>query len=155
MAKKKLRKKIVYCDMDGVLANFRKGVGRDDYGFNPPEMFVKGFFRNLEPMPGAKEAMAALLKMDHIKVYILSKPTTKNLHCASEKYEWINEHFPQLLKRMFLACDKSHLNGDYLIDDDASRWGKTFRGKFLHFDEHHPEECWEAVVDLFEGVKNG
>jgi 5'(3')-deoxyribonucleotidase len=153
MAKKKPRKLIVYSDMDGVLANFRKGVGRDDYDFDPPEMFVKGFFRNLEPMAGAKEAIDELLKMDHIKLYILSKPTTKNLHCATEKYEWINEHFPKLLKRMFLACEKGHLNGDFLIDDDANRWRKVFRGHFIHFDEFNSAQEWVKVVEFFKNLR--
>lgn len=157
MAKKKPRKKIVYIDMDGVLADFRKGVGRKDYDFDPPEMFELGFFRKLEPMPGAKEAVAKLLAMDHIRLYILSKPTTKALNCASEKFEWINEHFPELLKRVFLACDKSHLIGDFLIDDDADRWRKTFRGQFLHFNEHASEASWETIVNFFDdkGRENG
>jgi 5'(3')-deoxyribonucleotidase len=138
--------KIVYLDMDGVLANFWLGVGRPDAEWNPPEMYVKGFFRNLPLMPGAKRAVAELLANPNIDLYIASKPDSINMDSATEKYQWINEHFPELIKKIFLTCDKGHLNGDYLIDDDLERWGPKFKGKFLHFNEKSPLESWERIL---------
>jgi len=139
-------KKIVYLDMDGVLANFWLGVGRPDAEWNPPEMYVKGFFRNLPVMPGAKEAVAELLANPDLDVYIASKPDSTNMDSATEKYQWINEHFPELIKKIFLTCDKGHLNGHYLVDDDYDRWAHKFPGTFLHFDEHNPLGSWIRIL---------
>lgn len=138
--------KILYLDMDGVLADFRAGVGRPNAEWNPPEMYVKGFFRDLPLMAGAKDAVAELLKHNYLDVYIASKPTHDNLWCATEKYQWLEEHFPMLLKKTFLACDKGHLNGDYLIDDDLKQWGPKFKGTLLHFDEYKPVESWNRIL---------
>jgi 5'(3')-deoxyribonucleotidase len=130
-------------DMDGVLADFdsaiKSGVKKD-----PPEMFRKGFFRKLKPIPGAKVAINQLIKLPHLKLYIASKPSTKNLWSTIEKYQWIEEHFPRLLNRIFLACDKHFLRMDYLIDDDLKRWGK-FPGTFLHFDRKQPILSWIKI----------
>lgn len=141
-----MKKKILYLDMDGVLADFDKGVGRHNFKKDPPEMFVKGFFRKLELMPGAKNAVNTLLKYKKLDIYILTKPTTKNLNCATEKFQWIEEHFPQLLKKIFIACDKGHFRGNFLIDDDAEAWEDKFKGTFLHFDKYNSEECWAKML---------
>jgi 5'-nucleotidase len=140
-------RKILYLDLDGVLANFTKGVGRDFTGRNPPEMFEKGFFRNLELMPFAKEAVAELLTFKGLDVYIATKPTTRNLSSATEKYEWVAENFPSLLYKVFLTCDKGHLNGDFLIDDEPGTWGEKFKGEFLVFNEVEPELSWNRILE--------
>jgi len=138
--------KIVYLDMDGVLADFRKGVGRPNFEKDPPEMFEKGFFRRLPLVPQAKEAVQELLTHSYIDLYIATKPTTGNLWCATEKFQWVEEHLPQLLKKMLVVCDKGHLNGDYLIDDDKAQWGEKFPGTFLHFNEFDPENSWKEIL---------
>lgn len=145
--------KTVYLDMDGVIADFWTGVGRPDAEWNPPEMYVKGFFRNLPLMPGAKEAVAELLSNPNIDLYIASKPDSINMDSATEKYQWINEHFPELTKKIFLTCDKGHLNGDYLIDDDEERWAHKFQGQFLHFDEKNPLQSWARILEALWQVK--
>ena len=144
------KKLIVFLDMDGVLADWNGALKEivDD----PPEMYEKGFFRNLKPNPGAKEAVAKLLADESLDVYIGSKPTTdKNVHCASEKVEWILEHFPALISKMTLVCDKSLLRGDVLIDDDYDRWAGKFQGEFFHFDQENPEQALAAVVEMLCG----
>lgn len=96
-------------------------------------MFEPGFFRRLPIIPGAVEGVAALMANKKLDVYIGSKHSTKARGSASEKIEWVEEHFPALLKRMVLVCDKSLLRGDVLVDDDAKRWKRKFVGKFIHF----------------------
>ena len=140
-------KKIIYVDMDGVIADFSSSCADAEMD-DPPEMFEKGFYRNLKVMPGAKEGVQRLIDLG-FDVYIASKPTTKNLYSATEKYEWIQEHFPMLLRKIFLTCDKSHLNGNYLIDD-YEKWGKTFNGIYLPFDEKNPEKSWNDIIYGFE-----
>jgi 5'(3')-deoxyribonucleotidase len=143
-----MEKKIVFIDMDGVIADFFAGVGRPNCEWNPPEMFVEGFFRNLPVMPGAKRALEAMSEMNELDLYIASKPTTRNLHSTVEKYQWIEEHFPWLLRKIFLTCDKSFLNGDILIDDDKI-WKDGFKGTFVHFERGNSEESWQDILNWF------
>lgn len=141
-------KKVVFLDLDGVLADFDGAVANPVW--DPPEMFVPGFFRNLKVMPGAHEAVSKLLANPGLDVYIGSKPSTKNFWSSIEKYEWVSEHFPKLLRRIVLVCDKSLLRGDVLVDDDKERWGHKFKGTFIHFDRKNPQWSWNEVVKQLE-----
>lgn len=145
-----MKKHVVYIDMDGVLADFWGGVGRPKARpdeTSPPEMFNPGFFLNLPVNPGAREAVTELLKRDYLDLYIATLHSYKNPYSASEKIQWISIHFPELINKMFLTCDKGHLNGDYLIDDDRAKWGHKFKGTFIHMQEHNPEESWKYAVE--------
>jgi 5'(3')-deoxyribonucleotidase len=126
-----VKKLVVFIDMDGVLADFDSQIDPIYKFKEPPQMFEKGFYRSLPVMDGAKEAIKTLLDCPYLNVYIASKPTIKNLHSTVEKYEWIQEHFPELLSKIFLTCDKRLLKGDILIDDHK-RWSK-FDGSFVYF----------------------
>lgn len=148
-----MKKVIVYLDMDGVLADFKKGIGRPNPEWNPPEMYEPYFFRKLPVMEGAKEAVAEMLANENIDLYIASKPDSKNLWCATEKFQWIQEHFPDLLKKMFLTCDKGHLNGDFLIDDDFRQWGHKFKGTLLEFNENDPKESWARILGVLRALQ--
>lgn len=129
--------------MDGVLADFEGALA--NVVPDPPEMFRQGFFRSLKVMPGAKLAVNALLSDPGLRVYVGSKHSAENAYSATEKLQWIEEHFPSLLKRIVLVCDKGLLRGDYLVDDDAHRWEKKFIGEFIHFDRYEPYSSWVKV----------
>ncbi len=139
-------KLVIYIDMDGVLADFDSHVGRscDASAGLPSEMLHKGFFRQLPVMPGSKQAIEELQANPKLQLYIATKISTKNLHAATEKLQWLEEHFPTLLKNVFIACDKTKLRGDVLIDDFL-RW-KDFQGCFIHFNKDSAEESWRQAV---------
>ena len=144
----KNRKQVIYFDMDGVLANFIKGVGRDvPLTEKPQEMYEEGFYRNLPVMEGAKEAIEALLNNSKFEVYVASKPAKHSEYCASEKYEWIKEHFPRLYKKIVLICDKSLLRGHYLVDDNPEKW-EGFEGLVIGFNPREGATEWERVTNL-------
>ncbi len=131
-------------DMDGVLADFEGGFVRawtqrfpdvppipqterrhfsllDDYPLQQPmvkEIYhAPGYFRDLEPMPGALATVRDILDLGH-DVRICSSPLNRYLHCVPEKYEWVERHLgAEFLPRLILAKDKTWVHGDFLVDD--------------------------------------
>lgn len=135
-------KTVLRLDMDGVLADFYNSPTLDGekrgYG-NYPEMYEVGFFRNLPVIPGAREAVTALLECGLYDISILTQPVKESAHSYSEKVEWIAEHFPELSNHIIMTQDKSELSraGDLLMDDNI-KWSEGWNkhgGLFLHFDE--------------------
>ena len=130
--------------MDGVLADFEGGFVRawtqrfpehppvpkgerrhfsllEDYPLQQPMVqavyHAPGFFRDLEPMPGALDAVRDILSLDH-DVRICSSPLNRYINCVPEKYEWVERHLgTEFVPRLILAKDKTWVHGDYLIDD--------------------------------------
>lgn len=75
------------------------------------------FFRDMMPMPGAKEALFEMDEMG-LEVFICSSPLSTYKNCVLEKYEWVeNVLGPDWVKRIILTKDKTLVRGDYLIDD--------------------------------------
>lgn len=146
-------KYIVYLDMDGPLADFFGALGRSVEPHEEPlEIYEKDFYTNMPVTKGALEAVHKLLAAEHLEVYIASKPITRNFlkdtpaYCPSEKYEWVFNHFPTLIRKIFLTCNKNLLRGHYLIDDQPNKWD-DFEGEILAFDNHNPVKSWEKIVD--------
>lgn len=128
-----LEKKVVLIDIDDVLADFAGAIkDKTTLQKDPVEMYEPGFFRNLSVLPGAQAAVSELLRNPMLDVYIASKPLYKRPGSATEKFEWINEHFPALKNKIFLTPNKHLLLGHILIDDTAY-WGEGFKGNFVHF----------------------
>lgn len=76
-----------------------------------------GFFRDLPPLPGARDALEAMLDAGH-DVRICTAPVRAYRHCVREKYEWVEEHLgPHWTERMIITRDKTLVVGDVLIDD--------------------------------------
>jgi 5'(3')-deoxyribonucleotidase len=138
-------RKIVYVDMDDTLCDFTGPFKRDQYSINFPQSRI-GFFIDLEPIMGAIEGVKKLqTKYD---VWILTRPSIKNIHCYTEKAEWIRKYFGEdMLNRMILCPDKSLVKGDYLIDDDNRHGQSEFEGLHIHFGTDDRFMTWSDITN--------
>ncbi|ELW68324.1 5'(3')-deoxyribonucleotidase, cytosolic type [Tupaia chinensis] len=85
-----------------------------------------GFFLDLEPIPGALEAMREMSAMPDTEVFICTSPLLKYDHCVVEKYRWVEQHLgPEFVERIILTRDKTVVLGDLLIDDKDTIRGWT------------------------------
>lgn len=144
-------------DIDGPMADFDKAIGKDighprrgSKEEDLPEMFEPGFFRNLPVTEGAKKYIKALYDCPHFEIGICSKPVARannpKFYSASEKFEWVYEHFPYLIESVTLTHCKSNSSGDILIDDDE-KWCKLFPGAVFLFDIQNPNKSWEHIAE--------
>jgi len=136
-------KKIIYIDMDGVIANFKKAA--DEGGWkHRPDKHVD--YRNLEVMPGAKEA---LMRLNHdFDIFIASTPPWDRPDMWGAKREWIAEHFPWLKRKLILTHRKDLLIGDILIDDSRWRGQPDFQGDWLWFGTSQRVLDWPSTLEL-------
>jgi 5'-nucleotidase len=112
------RRKKVLVDMDETICQFMKAYNMKKL-LNPEIKYPQsqyGFFLDLEPIPGAIDALKTL--MEEYDVYILTRPSYLNPLCYTEKRVWIEKNFGiEFCERLIMCCDKSMVKGDYLIDD--------------------------------------
>lgn len=109
----------------------------------------RGFFRNLTVIPRAKEGVAQLVDAGH-DVWFCSTPVLSPW-CASEKAEWVREHFWDQRRRLILSKDKTLVVGDYLIDDKPEVLGcRVPAWTHVRYGEGSFE--WGAVGDLIRHI---
>lgn len=137
--------KTILVDQDGVLANYTKAhleaIRRrypelphirveDAIHFGTEDLFPlayregiealtleKGFFLNLEPIPGALDALREMLHAGH-DVRICTAPKKDYRFCVPEKFDWVREYLGQeWVERIVITRDKTLVHGDFLIDD--------------------------------------
>lgn len=151
-------KKILWIDMDGVLANFEKGVElktvdpfiKEFYKSSPDR--IPGIFRELPPIEGAVEAVYQLYESGKYDMYIATAAPWGNPESATDKRYWIERNFGRMFRKKMAVTHLKHLLvGDYLIDDrtvnGAGDFGKlTGRGEHIHFGVGN-FQSWKDVVD--------
>ncbi len=142
--------------MDDVLANFTHS-----YNYNreiAPEIKYPqgklGFFKNLEPIPGAVESVNILQRLPTVDTYILTAPSTRNPHSYSEKRVWVEKHFNyEFTKKLIICSNKSLLKGDILIDDNIYGKGQDqFEGELIHFG-NETYNNWEDIMTYLTGIQ--
>jgi 5'-nucleotidase len=97
-------------------------------------LLESGFFRNMLPVPGAKEALEEMQSMG-LEVFICTSPLSTYKNCVLEKYEWVEKVLgSSWVRQIILTKDKTIIKGDFLIDDKPSITGA----------EEHPD--WEHIL---------
>lgn len=136
---------LILLDQDGVLADFEGGFYRAwtarnhahpaiplearrvfhlvaEYPSHLSELVMEtysapGFFRDLQPIPGALDAIRDLLELGH-DVRICTAPINQYRNCVPEKFEWVERHLGHdFINRIVLTKDKTLVHGDVLVDD--------------------------------------
>lgn len=159
-----MKKKILYIDMDGVIADFDKSIL--DFC---PELLIEeqyrdvnirdakidyicetnqDFFHNLIPIEGAIDAIRILFEL--YEVYFLSSPMWYVPHSFVGKRIWIEKHFGRLSKRRLILTHRKDLNiGDYLVDDTTRNGAGEFKGIHIHFGtDEFPN--WEVTLKYLQ-----
>lgn len=76
-----------------------------------------GFFREMMPMNGAKDALLEMELMGH-ELFICTSPLSTYKNCVLEKFEWVDQFLgPEWVKRIVLTKDKTIVKADVIIDD--------------------------------------
>ena len=148
--KLQLDKKILYIDMDSVLADFIGAFNALDedvqkkYDNNKDE--VPGMFSTMLPIEGAVDAFEKL--SEKYDTYILSSAPWNNPGAWTDKLEWVKKYLgANARKRLILSHHKNLNMGDYLIDDRPNNGAKQFEGEWLHFGKNGKYPNWQSVLD--------
>jgi 5'(3')-deoxyribonucleotidase len=113
-----------------------------------------GFFKDL---PVIADSQRVLREISLRHELFIATAAMEFPNSFLDKYEWLQQHFTFIPWRNVVFCgDKSILNADYLIDDNAFNF-EHFRGEGILFDApHNANETryrrvhnWLEVADIF------
>lgn len=150
-------KKLIYLDCDDVIADFcGHPVFEGKLVKDPSPMYEPGFFAELKPVKGSLVAVRKLIQMGY-EIQILTQPVAFSADSYADKVRWIALYFPELISCINMTQNKGLFVGDYLIDDNPTKWKEKFEangGKFVHFNYHSFHEMeWKNIVRFFEAEK--
>ena len=138
----------IYIDMDNTFCDMQSAVEIwKDWALTEEEKTwpwsMTGMFKYLKPMPGALEFYRKYEKT--CELWFLTRPSIKNIHCYTEKAEWIKRYLgEEVLERLILAPKKDLLIGDILIDDSGKYGQETFKGEWWKFGSESYRD-WNSV----------
>lgn len=154
-----MNKKILYLDMDVVVADFEKRIvelepSLVNFKDHKDQEALSGkigqicyanpdIFHDLPPIAGAIEAVEKL--SEHYDIFFLSTAMWSLPQSFTGKRIWIEDHFGNLgRKRLILSHRKDLLKGDFLVDDRTKNGAAEFEGEHIHFaTERFPD--WNTV----------
>ena len=135
-------KKIIYVDMDGVIADFDKAAKLGGYTHRP-DLHVN--FRDLDLVSGAQDALMRL--NNDFDIFIATTPPWSRPDVWTHKREWIEEYFPYLRRKIIYTHRKDLLIGDILIDDSRWRGQPDFQGDWFWFNQEWDSRNWKACLE--------
>ena len=140
------RPRITVCvDLDGVVVDYVGGM--EALGLGPEDDGHEGAFLDMPPMPGAIEAVNALIGDPRFDVHFLSTAPWSNPSSWTDKRKWVERHFGEKMKkRLTLTHHKDRFVGDVLIDDRDANGSSDFSGRWIHFGSPAFPD-WSAVLD--------
>ena len=142
--------KIIYIDLDGVVADFEKGRKSHPLGNITPYIGrpdkLPGIYENLETIEDSVDSVNKLLKSDLFDVYFLSTAPWDNPDAWTHKRLWVEKHLGKAAyKRLILSHHKNLCQGDYLIDDRTANGAGEFNGELIQFGSTEFPN-WQAVL---------
>lgn len=142
----------VFVDLDGVIVDF--DAYKTALGLTGAEIARRpGSYLEMQPIPGAKEAVRSIIGMG-FEVWIATKPPTGVPHAYSDKAAWVFQHLPELKRRIIITHDKGLLGDerDFLCDDRPHAANcERFKGTLLRFvDGFH----WPQALSFFRALES-
>lgn len=107
-----MKKLNIYCDMDGVLADFNAEI-------NAVERFKKekGFFKKLRPFERNVKALRELILNKNVNVYILS--ASPNVRADKDKIAWLKIYVPEMVKENIIIVRNGVKKVDYMKTENG------------------------------------
>ncbi len=158
-----MQKKILYVDMDGVVADFDKAIKKlcpdvhtGDYESSADKVYElcianPDIFQQLDPIPNS--IMAVLALFPHFDIYFLSTPMYQVPNSYRDKRIWLEKHFGNHAEKRLILTHRKDLNiGHYLVDDRLRNGVENFTGEHIHFGtKDFPD--WPIVVQYLYSRK--
>lgn len=147
-----MKKKTLYIDMDGVVADFGAAItGHPMTNIAPydeePDL-IPDIFKDLPAVNGAIESIQILASTPVFEVFILTTAPWNNPNSWTHKRLWVEEKFGKLLtKKVIISHRKDLLKGDFLIDDRTANGAGEFEGFHIHFGWDYINKKWNSFPD--------
>jgi len=127
-----LIKKLLYIDLDGVVADFVTAMNAHPLRYQPPydkdPDTIPGLFKNLKPIKEAISSVNKLLDSKKYEVYFLSTAPWNNTSAWTDKRIWLEEQFGDKINRkLILTHNKTWLKATYLLTIDPIMVQKILR----------------------------
>ena len=134
----------LYIDMDNVLVDFKTAIdwpsSEQLAAAKGDHSEVPGIFAQMQPMPGAIEAVIELAKV--YDLYLLSTAPWSNTSAWTDKVEWVQKYWgadedSPVYKKLILTHHKDLNQGAFLVDDRKKKGVDLFDGVHIHFGKKH------------------